>query len=201
MSRALQRAQELLAAARREREARYAPLRRRAAPPPSAPSAIPRPSAPAITTRRGKTIVLGRDGNGIAFTLDETSRREHMVMSGTTGGGKSNLLATMARQDIENGHGILFVDPHEDSGNPEPVLAAFGLEAPAGATYIGDGRHMAFWVNQGGARFRAVAFNARRDGPGAFRPPGLFPPLRESKLNRWRGETKIELEVREIRVE
>jgi hypothetical protein len=67
---------------------------------------------PAITARRGKTIVLGRDGNGIAFTLDETSRREHMHVVGTTGGGKSTLFATMARQDIENGHGVLFVDPH-----------------------------------------------------------------------------------------
>ena len=69
--------------------------------------------------RRGKTVVLGRDGNGIAFTLDETSRREHMHVIGTTGGGKSTLFTTMARQDIENGHGVLFVDPHgnhEDSG-------------------------------------------------------------------------------------
>ncbi len=42
-----------------------------------------------------------------------------MVVSGTTGGGKSTLLTSMARQDIENGHGILFVDPHgnhKDSG-------------------------------------------------------------------------------------
>jgi hypothetical protein len=74
---------------------------------------------PAITVRRGKSIVLGRDGNGIAFTLDETSRREHMVCSGTTGGGKSTLFTNMARQDIENGYGVLFVDPHgnhQDSG-------------------------------------------------------------------------------------
>ena len=85
-------------------------------------------------------------------------------------------------------------------GNPEPVLAAFGLEAPAGATYIGDGRHLAFWVNQGGARFRAVAFNRGEMAPALSARRAcslLFAP----KLNRWRGETKIELEVREIRVE
>jgi hypothetical protein len=67
----------------------------------------------------GKTIVLGRDGNGIAFTLDETSRREHMHVVGTTGGGKSTLFSHMARQDIENGRGVLFIDPHgshRDSG-------------------------------------------------------------------------------------
>ena len=74
---------------------------------------------PAIIASRGKTVVLGRDGNGIAFTLDETSRREHMVCSGTTGGGKSNLFANMALQDMENGHGTFFGDPHgnhPDSG-------------------------------------------------------------------------------------
>lgn len=112
MTDALRRAQELLGAARREREARYVPLRRRAAPSVRSPPSMPRPSLPAITMSRGKTIVLGRDGNGIAFSLDETSRREHMVVSGTTGGGKSTLFAHMARQDIENGYGVLFVDPH-----------------------------------------------------------------------------------------
>jgi hypothetical protein len=119
MTDALLRAKELLVAARREREARYAPLRRRAAPSVPTLPKTPRPSVPVITARRGKTVVLGRDGNGIAFTLDETSRREHMVVSGTTGGGKSTLFANMARQDIENGHGVLFVDPHgnhPDSG-------------------------------------------------------------------------------------
>jgi Helicase HerA, central domain/Type IV secretion-system coupling protein DNA-binding domain len=119
MSGTLQRAKELLVTARREREARYAPLRRRAAPSVSAPATMPQPSVPAITMRRGKSVVLGRDGNGIAFTLDETSRREHMVVSGTTGGGKSTLFTNMARQDIENGHGVLFLDPHgshRDSG-------------------------------------------------------------------------------------
>jgi hypothetical protein len=119
MTDALLRAKGLLVAARREREARYAPLRRRAAPSVPALPATLRPSVPVIMVRRGKTVVLGRDGNGIAFTLDETSRREHMVVSGTTGGGKSTLFANMARQDIENGHGVLFVDPHgnhPDSG-------------------------------------------------------------------------------------
>jgi len=119
MTDALQRAKELLVAARRERETRYAPLRRGAAPSVSQLPTTPRLSVPAITARRDKTVVLGRDGNGIAFTLDETSRREHMVVSGTTGGGKSTLFANMARQDIENGHGVLFVDPHgnhPDSG-------------------------------------------------------------------------------------
>jgi len=72
---ALQRARELLVVARRERETRYAPLRRRAAPVVSSSTATFQPSAPAITASRGKTIVLGRDGNGIAFSLDDRKQR------------------------------------------------------------------------------------------------------------------------------
>jgi single-stranded-DNA-specific exonuclease len=84
-------------------------------------------------------------------------------------------------------------------GNREPLLAAFDLEAPSGATYIGDGRHLAFWVRQNGATFRAVAFNRGRMAAAlsARRACSLvFVP----RLNRWRGEAKIELEVREIRL-
>ena len=106
------RARELLAAARREREARYPP-RRRAPTPSLSPSSVP------IRIPSGKTIVLGRDGNGMAFALDDTSRREHMHVIGTTGGGKSTLFSHMARQDMENGHGVLYIDPHgshRDSG-------------------------------------------------------------------------------------
>jgi hypothetical protein len=113
------RSQELLAAARREREARHPPRRRAAtAPPAPGHSPVSLLQLP-IRARIGRTIVLGRDGNGIAFELDETSRREHMHCVGTTGGGKSTLLFHMARQDIENGNGICFVDPHgnhPDSG-------------------------------------------------------------------------------------
>ena len=84
-------------------------------------------------------------------------------------------------------------------GNREPLLAAFDLETPSGATYIGDGRHLAFWVKQNGAAFRAVAFNRGHMGSALTAGRGcslVFVP----RLNRWRGEAKIELEVREIRL-
>jgi Helicase HerA, central domain len=114
-----ERAKALVAAARKERHGRY-PHHRRSAPSPTPPSPAPVPKRTApVKIGAGKTIVLGRDGKGVAFELDETSRREHMHVIGTTGGGKSTLLVHMARQDIENGRGILFVDPHgnhPDSG-------------------------------------------------------------------------------------
>jgi hypothetical protein len=124
MSRLRDRAAELLGAARREREARYPGHRHRLVSMPlPLPTLNPVSSAhvslPGGAVRRPKTVVLGRDGNGIAFELDETSRREHMHVIGTTGGGKSTLFFHMARQDIENGHGVLFIDPHghhADSG-------------------------------------------------------------------------------------
>ena len=84
-------------------------------------------------------------------------------------------------------------------GNREPMLAAFDLEVPAGATYMGDGRHLAFWVKQNGASFRAVAFNRGHmsEALSLRRACSLvFVP----RLNRWRGDAKIELEVRDIRI-
>ena len=84
-------------------------------------------------------------------------------------------------------------------GNREPLLAAMDVEAPAGATYIGDGRHLAFWARQNGATFRAVAFNQGHMAAALSARRAcslLFVP----RLNRWRGDTKIELDVREIRL-
>jgi hypothetical protein len=42
-------------------------------------------------------------------------RRRHMYMVGKTGSGKSYMLQQMALQDIINGEGIAFLDPHGDS--------------------------------------------------------------------------------------
>jgi len=42
-------------------------------------------------------------------------RRRHMYMVGKTGAGKSYLLQQMALQDIINGEGLAFLDPHGDS--------------------------------------------------------------------------------------
>jgi single-stranded-DNA-specific exonuclease len=84
-------------------------------------------------------------------------------------------------------------------GNREPLLAAMDVEAPSGATYIGDGRHLAFWARQNGVAFRAVAFNRGHLAPALSARRAcslLFVP----RLNRWRGDAKIELEVREIRL-
>jgi Type IV secretion-system coupling protein DNA-binding domain len=48
------------------------------------------------------------------FGIRQADRRAHMYIIGKTGTGKSTLLETMIRQDIEAGHGIALVDPHGD---------------------------------------------------------------------------------------
>jgi len=48
------------------------------------------------------------------FGIKEDDRRRHMYVIGKTGMGKSNLMENMAIQDIRNGKGVCFVDPHGD---------------------------------------------------------------------------------------
>ena len=54
-----------------------------------------------------------RDYNDF-FGIRRKDRLSHMYMIGKTGTGKTTLLATMMRQDIENGEGFALFDPHGD---------------------------------------------------------------------------------------
>jgi hypothetical protein len=49
-----------------------------------------------------------------AFGIKKPDRRAHMYLIGKTGTGKSTLLETLIRQDIENGEGLALLDPHGD---------------------------------------------------------------------------------------
>src|SRR5437879_1634786 len=48
------------------------------------------------------------------FGIKRADRRAHMYIIGKTGTGKSTLLETLIRQDIENGEGLALLDPHGD---------------------------------------------------------------------------------------
>jgi DNA helicase HerA-like ATPase len=48
------------------------------------------------------------------FGIKKPDRRAHMYIIGKTGTGKSTLLETLIRQDIENGEGLALLDPHGD---------------------------------------------------------------------------------------
>ena len=54
-------------------------------------------------------------GNQETFGIKEDDRRRHVYMMGKTGMGKTNLLQTMMIQDIINGKGVAYVDPHGDT--------------------------------------------------------------------------------------
>lgn len=60
------------------------------------------------------------------FGIKEDDRRRHMYVIGKTGVGKSNLLENMAIQDIRNGKGVCYVDPHGEGA--EKMLKAIPTE-------------------------------------------------------------------------
>lgn len=51
------------------------------------------------------------------FGIKPNDRRQHMYVLGKTGMGKSTLLENLAVQDIQNGNGIAFIDPHGDASS------------------------------------------------------------------------------------
>jgi hypothetical protein len=51
----------------------------------------------------------------VPFGIKTDDRRRHMYMVGKTGMGKTSLMENMVIQDIRNGHGVAFLDPHGDS--------------------------------------------------------------------------------------
>lgn len=48
----------------------------------------------------------------VRFGIKNKDRAQHMYIIGKTGMGKSTTLENMAIQDIQNGHGLAFLDPH-----------------------------------------------------------------------------------------
>jgi hypothetical protein len=70
---------------------------------------IERPTVP--THYEPGTVALGQMTEGAA-ALPRRPRFEHCHVIGTTGGGKTNFLEHLIRQDIKNGDGVCVIDPH-----------------------------------------------------------------------------------------
>jgi len=51
----------------------------------------------------------------LKFGIKKTDRRKHMYIVGKTGMGKTTLLENLAMQDIQNGEGLAFIDPHGET--------------------------------------------------------------------------------------
>jgi len=89
-------------------------------------------------------------GKHVAFGIRAKDRDKHMYVIGKSGMGKSTLLENMAIQDIQNGEGIAFIDPHGSTAEklldfvPEErikdvlYLAPFDVEYPVGFNIMED---------------------------------------------------------------
>ena len=130
-----------------------------------------------------KTDARGRD---VTFGIKAKDRQRHMYVVGKTGMGKSTMLENMAVQDIQNGEGIAFIDPHGASAevlldyipehrvNDVIYFAPFDLDNPISFNVMEDvgqdKRHLVvsglmstfkkIWVDAWSARMEYILTNA-----------------------------------------
>ncbi len=121
----------------------------------------------------------------IKFGIKAKDRLKHVYVIGKTGMGKSTLLENMAIQDIQNGNGIAFIDPHggtaeklldyvpEDRVKDVLYFAPFDLEYPVSFNIMedigADKRHLVvnglmstfekIWVDAWSARMAYILNN------------------------------------------
>lgn len=71
--------------------------------------------APAPTDMGDSGVLLGKNiyrGKETPIFMDAEDRMRHFYVIGQTGTGKTTILKNMIAQDIRNGHGCCFIDPH-----------------------------------------------------------------------------------------
>ncbi len=124
-------------------------------------------------------------GKHTPFGIKQKDRSRHMYVIGKTGMGKSTLLENMAIQDIQNGHGVCFIDPHgktadllldyvpEDRVKDVLYFAPFDMEFPVSFNIMedvgADKRHLVvnglmatfekIWVDAWSARMAYILQN------------------------------------------
>jgi hypothetical protein len=125
-------------------------------------------------------------GHQVPFGIKAKDRQRHMYVVGKTGMGKSTLLENMAAQDIKNGEGMAFIDPHgsaaetlleyvpEHRVNDVVYFAPFDLAHPVSFNVMEDvgpdKRHLVvsglmstfkkIWVDAWSARMEYILTNA-----------------------------------------
>lgn len=125
-------------------------------------------------------------GQSVSFGVKAKDRQRHMYIVGKTGMGKSTLLENMAVQDIQNGEGMAFIDPHGSAAetlldyvpehriNDVVYFAPFDLDNPISFNVMEDvgqdKRHLVvsglmstfkkIWVDAWSARMEYILTNA-----------------------------------------
>ncbi len=124
-------------------------------------------------------------GKKVPFGIKAKDRSRHMYVIGKTGMGKSTLLENMAIQDIHNGEGMCFIDPHgsavdklldyipAERANDVVYFAPFDMERPIAFNVMEDvgydKRHLVvsglmatfkkIWVDAWSARMEYILSN------------------------------------------
>jgi hypothetical protein len=87
--------------------------------------------------KEGKNIILGVNeyqGEETPIYFKPLDRMRHMYVIGQTGTGKTTLLKNMIVQDIKNGDGVCFIDPH--GSDIEDILAQIPPERQDDVIYF-----------------------------------------------------------------
>ena len=94
-------------------------------------------SAPPPTDIPTEGVFIGTNnyrGVETKIYLSENDRRRHFYIIGQTGTGKSTISQEMAKQDVKNGNGLCFIDPHGDA--IEDILTAVPKERAEDVIYF-----------------------------------------------------------------
>ena len=62
------------------------------------------------------SVIIGKDAEtGQVIRIDDIERRSGLYILGRMGRGKTTFIKKLIEQDMENGHGVFFLDPHGDA--------------------------------------------------------------------------------------
>ncbi|RJQ32348.1 hypothetical protein C4572_01350 [Candidatus Parcubacteria bacterium] len=100
-----------------------------------AKDAPPPLNLPQAGTLLGKNLYRGEESD---IYMREDDRRRHLYLIGQTGTGKSVLLKNMIVQDIEQGKGVCYIDPH--GSDLEEILARIPVERVDDLIYFDPGK-------------------------------------------------------------
>ncbi len=93
--------------------------------------------APAPINAKTEGIILGKNiyhGKETMVHMGREDRVRHMYVIGQTGTGKSHILKNMIVQDIKNGDGVCFIDPH--GSDVQDILAHIPPERAKDVIYF-----------------------------------------------------------------